>query len=746
MSNYPNLPAVNLELLDGNLRIDEPVDRNSLLIIGLAEKGRSGYQYVARDSNKAANIFGSNSPLIKRMEQGRVGGAQSVVLYRIGGKPARIEGIFGEGSYIETVEETVTAGSKFKLYIGERPSKDGKACLIIFEGDKIVYSNVPGSEVDRSMFNIAGFDVNTKVQVGTPTEPVLMEEVIVAPKKETLTIADANGSEFDLPNTKQAYKVEITKVEVDGQVVTSGNYATKASTTADVQQISFTGSAPSTQALTVEYTVTPLRSFEGSASFTGNGVMTEFDLPKTEATDKVYVSKVTVAGSVKTSEVSTKVGGAGIQVEFTSGAPDDQAPIVVDYVVYKAGKNPEGTYQAGEDNLNCSWKRYYELLHSALADLDVVNAFSVVTDKAIIDAPNVAAGSKDADRLDYVNVTEVAGELIYEWSDEKIHYKKKGGETTTKVEEAELNGNGQPIIAKQFHEANFGHLLANFAHNISENERFCLVTIGTSTPKALTNYEVSKWIGSPPVYDITGNILENGTGLLGLRNMVETVESRQGFYKTSSGFVDGAVQFDSNGAPIDIGKYLSVVPAIVNTGVSAALGTDGRNTNAAAVYAGVLTTITPGNSTTNLVVSRISLPFDVKKVKLDELANAGYVMMQQKTRGVTVVSGDVATNINSDYDYVSTTIIVADIIEMIREIADPYIGKGLTEATTAALETAIESGMQRKVAAGSVVKYGFSVITNQTVNGKGSISIPITIVPAFELREVNVAMKLSLDI
>ena len=119
MSNYPNLPGVNLELLDGNLRIDDPVDSNSLLIIGLAERGRTGFQYAARDSNKAANVFGPNSPLIKRMEQGRVGGAQNVILYRIGGKSAKIEGIFGPGSYIETVEESVTAGSKFSLQFNQ---------------------------------------------------------------------------------------------------------------------------------------------------------------------------------------------------------------------------------------------------------------------------------------------------------------------------------------------------------------------------------------------------------------------------------------------------------------------------------------------------------------------------------------------------------------------------------------------------------------------------------------------------
>ena len=743
MSNYPNLPGVNLELLDGNLRIDDPVDSNSLLIIGLAERGRTGFQYAARDSNKAANVFGHNSPLIKRMEQGRVGGAQNVILYRIGGKSAKIEGIFGPGSYIETVEESVTAGSKFSLYIGERPTKDGKACLIIFQDNRIVYSNVPGSEVNRNMFNIQGFDVNTTVKVGTPTEPVVLEQVILAPKKEELVVKEATGSDFALPKTKRAFTVTVEKVTVAGGVVSPGNYAVQDGA-GDEKKIHFNGSAPIAQELVVEYTVTGVRNEEASVALTGDAAKDAFDLPKTSATDKVFLKSVKVNGVDKLDEAEATVGGAGIQIQFTE-APGLGEVAVVDYVVYKAGKNPPGEYVAGEDNINCTWKKYFELLHTALTDLDVINSFSVVTDRAILDAPNVATGSQEKDRLEYVFVEEVDGELRYEWSETKVLY-KLGSSTTPDVAKADLNGNGQPIVAKQFHEANFGHLLASFAHNVSENEKFCLVTIGTSAPKALTNYEVAKWLGTPPVYDLSGNLVENGTGLLGLRNMVERGDARQGFYKTTSGFVDGSVEFDSNGAPIDIGKYMSVVPAVINTGVSAALGTDGRNTNAAAVYAGLLTTVNPGDSTTNVIVPRIALPFDVKKTKLDELAGAGYVMFQQKTRGVTVVSGEVATNINSDYDYISTTIIVADVIETIRGVADPYIGRGLTEATTAALNTAIESALQAKVSQGSVVKYGFSVITNMTVNGKGSLSIPITIVPPFELREVNVAMKLALDI
>ena len=55
MATYENLPGVNLELLDGNLRVDATSDANRVLIIGRAETGTSGRIYNVGDTNKAAN-------------------------------------------------------------------------------------------------------------------------------------------------------------------------------------------------------------------------------------------------------------------------------------------------------------------------------------------------------------------------------------------------------------------------------------------------------------------------------------------------------------------------------------------------------------------------------------------------------------------------------------------------------------------------------------------------------------------
>lgn len=746
MSKYSNLPGVNIELLDGNLRVDEPIDERAVLLVGTALTGSTNVQYVSRDSNKAANIYGASSTLIKRMEQIKLGGAKTVILYRIGGKAARIDGIFGEGSYIETVEESVSAGENYSIYIGERPSKDGKSCLIIFDGSRIVFSNVPGSEVNRSMFNVVGFDENTAVRVGTPTEPVKMSQVILAVEEKVFTQDNASGTNFSLPNTRKAYAVEITGVKVDGKEVQTTNVSVADSDTADEKVAKFANGQPENQSLEITYTVKPVRTEEGSVLLTGDGTTNEFDLPKTSFTDTVVIKSVYVAGVDKTSTTTSGNGTNGKKVTLAEAIETGKIG-VVDYVIYKTAEKVEGTYQAGEDNVTTTWKKYYELIHAALLSIDISNAFAVVTDKAILDVPNVAKGDTVADRLDYVYIYEVAGELKYEWSADKvIYYTGKGTGKTADVSKADIDGNGQPRIYRTYNEADFAHLIALFCHNISENEKFCIGVIGTSTPSSFTNQEVLKWIGTPPTYDIQGRITDNGTGLLGVRNMVERLEARQGYYLTTSGFVDGSVEFDSNNAPIDIGKYLSVVPAIINTGISSAYSTDGRNTNAAALYAGLLTTINPGDSTTNISVSRITLPFEVKKSKLNELAGAGYVMMQTKTRGVTVVSGELASSINSDYDYVSTSIAVSDVVSSIREVVEPFIGKGTTQAMVSSINTAVESVLQTKVNQGVVNKYNYSIIPYVTSTGNSTIDIPLILVPAHELREVNVSVKLAFDL
>lgn len=751
MATYQNLPGVNLELLDGNLRIDQTDNSPRVLVIGRAEKGPTNTLYGVTDTNRAAAAFGQDSPLIRKMSEALIGGAKRVSLYRIGGKQAKLKNIFGKDSYLAALEASVSAADNLKVYVGPRPNNDGKACLIVFKGNEIVYSNVPGSEVNRNQVEVFGFDPETKVKIGTPTEPIPFADVILKEYSRTAKfVGNGTAVKFSLPGVTKTDTVTVSKLTVDGQVKNSPtDFSVKTDKETSSQYIEFTTAPEATKEIQVAYKFKATGKIAGSAVFVGNGTKDEFVLPGTKKDYEVTLDVVKVAGQDKSSEASTQddSGASDAKALKLQNAPADQASVIAEYTIDTKREVVQGEYEEGEDSINTTWKNYYELLHTALAELESVSAISVVTDYAIIDAPNIADGSEDLDRLDYVYVSEENGELKYEWSTEKVLYRKnRGTATTSDPAEADVNGNGQPVVFKRYHEANFAHLLANFANTISENEEFCLVTIGASMPRSLSQYEVNRWIGSPATYDALGNIVSNGTGLLGLRNMVARADVRQGFYKTTSGFVDGSIVTDSNGAPINIGKFLSVVPQVIVTPSYSSAGSNTIVTNGAAVYAGLITTINASVSTTNMLVPRIALPGEIKKVKLDQLTGAGYVFFKTTNGSVRVVSDELATNSNSDYRFLSTTMAVAEASNAVRTAVLPFIGRGLTEATLAAVDVAIEGALQRLVEQDHIVKYLHVVNQRPVVNGRAVLDVALTIVPAFELREINVAVKLALEL
>jgi hypothetical protein len=82
----------------------------------------------------------------------------------------------------------------------------------------------------------------------------------------------------------------------------------------------------------------------------------------------------------------------------------------------------------------------------------------------------------------------------------------------------------------------------------------------------------------------------------------------------------------------------------------------------------------------------------------------------------------------------------------IRTRLEPFIGKGLTEVQVAAMQTAVDAEFTAAVKEGAVVKYYAQVLVEQVRNGAARVSVPFTIVPPFELREVNSSVKLAYDI
>lgn len=691
---YKNLPGTFLELLDGNLQIDRAITGPVTLVIGTAYSGPSNAQYLVRDSNAASMIFGSESPVIKAISQARLGGSENVVIYRVGGQYAIIEEIFGQDSYIRTIEETTFAGGKYSLYIGPEPSNPALACIIAFEGDKIVYSNVTGSEVDHGKIEVFGFDKATYSEVvGSPSAPVQFQDVlvtlgatpapVVTPGTETIATAD-----LLLSNPLSVGGASVTSVYLDTLELTL---------------------EPGLVPAQGQYSIDPA----GSGTNPSQYDLVILDTADANSGDDLVVSYTTVV-----------TGGPAVDITGF-------------------------TYTPGADNVNSSLQKKYELLDQAYQDLETTIAThtTIAIEGCVLDAPNVADGSVAADRLSYLHKEEHLGECTYTWSNHKVEYDAGGNAVTTDPLLAVTDANGQPVVVRRYSEVNFAHQLGSWCHRITENERFMLATIGTSLPAAPMTSVVAKWIGTLPQTDINGRIIVNGTGLLGNKYMTGGVNFDRGFFLTDSGFPDGNIQTDSNGAPIDLGKFMSIVSGCLVTPSLSSLGSKIGIANGGVIYCGLLTTVNAGESTTNRSVPQVGLPFTTKKTKLDELSGAGYVTFTTKPSGeVSVTSGELPTGPRSDYDYISTTIIIAEIVREIRARLNPFLGKGLNSAMIAAMETAVEAILQANADAGAITNYLFSIVPEPVVGGRGKVRVPLTIVPAFELREINVPIKLAYDI
>lgn len=672
-------PKNKLEIIDGSLRPVASLPKDLVLIIERAYTGPTNTVYLVQDLAEAKMIYGDKSPIINLATRTRAGRAANIALFRIGGGAFEYINIFGEDTSLRLTDQSVNAADNLKVYVGPEPKNADRQCVIIFEGSRIIYSNVLGGEINSSKVLVDGFDkITNTVSVGSVATPVPFKEIIsslggaaattVATTKETVDVEDwigipvASISGFDA-KTSSLNTVKLTTLE--GAVV--------------------------------PYTVT--------------------------ADQTTLLINKFVDGASETTPVATS-----LNVAFFKGLT---APEVKELGI---------TYVEGKDSLNATAKELYEALDGALEQLELLPTKALVVGD-LFNVASVANGPVDSgNKLEYVLKGEDEdGYTTYEWSKDKYFYKtveaiSQEVGTSSDIGKAALDINGQPIIVKEYNEVDFVHRLGMFAHTKLEDGDFLNIIVGVKGPANMSPRALTNWIGTTPLRDMQGNIVENGTGLLGHRLMVGTTSYRGGYFATSNGFVDGDTLTDRTGFPVDLGKHLSIVVSQV-----ASLTSTDSVTSAAAAYAGLVSTLTPGDSTTNLAVPNLFLVSNVKESKKQELSRAGYVVFSDKPKGLTVYSGDVATRDNSDFDYISTAVAISEISKLITETTEPYIGKGLDIITITALKTALTSALANAQREGWMISYEFKIRRD----GPNSLLIPFVIETRDELRKINNIVRLT---
>jgi hypothetical protein len=224
---------------------------------------------------------------------------------------------------------------------------------------------------------------------------------------------------------------------------------------------------------------------------------------------------------------------------------------------------------------------------------------------------------------------------------------------------------------------------------------------------------------------------------------------------------DGNPAVDSRNVKIDAGQYLSVFSAplrAVNTqvrSVALALGAAPSNTSmnvdGSASYAGLINSLAPQSSTTNKAVSGVVQLKLLSYGQANDLTGMRHVTMFSRTTGLTVASGvtgahNVSAYVRSDYVRLSTLRITIAAVDLIRAVGSKFIGEPNNAPQMNAMDAEIDQVLLSMKGQGALNSYSFSITSTPDQRVLGQLDINLTLVPAFEITEINLVVSLSSEL
>jgi hypothetical protein len=211
---------------------------------------------------------------------------------------------------------------------------------------------------------------------------------------------------------------------------------------------------------------------------------------------------------------------------------------------------------------------------------------------------------------------------------------------------------------------------------------------------------------------------------------------------------DGNVLYDSDNKPMDIGWYTSVVvgPEVVMS--SDVLGT--YYGSPAIAYAALNSVLEPQSSPLNKALRNVDgMKFKFSNKQMDALVGNRMVVFKLKNEGTAtasstpyVVDGVTAGAPNCDYSDIATVKVVTDVVDNIREVADPFIGEPNTVEQRNALSALISKRLAKLKEIGEIQSYEFEISATIQQQLLGEASIALTIVPALTLRKITTVVAL----
>ncbi len=238
----------------------------------------------------------------------------------------------------------------------------------------------------------------------------------------------------------------------------------------------------------------------------------------------------------------------------------------------------------------------------------------------------------------------------------------------------------------------------------------------------------------------------SNTSLIGVQRHVDHLKTMGNLFYMKDN--EGMEIIDSEHNKMDIGWYTSLVVGPDPVMQSDTLGT--YYGSAAIAYAALVASLDPQDSPMNKPLPNVrGMKYKLSNKQMDDLIGKRMVCFRIKNEGSTTATStpycvDAMTCGGPDCDYVrmNTVSVVTDVVDQIREVADPFIGEPNTIEQRNALSALIAKRLNAIYNAGEVTYYSFEI--NATVQQVllGECTISLTLVCPMELRKITTVVSL----
>jgi hypothetical protein len=222
--------------------------------------------------------------------------------------------------------------------------------------------------------------------------------------------------------------------------------------------------------------------------------------------------------------------------------------------------------------------------------------------------------------------------------------------------------------------------------------------------------------------------------------------------------LDTTAAVDGRNVRVDAGAYLSVFSAPVKvattqtsalaSALGASISTAFQTTAGAAAYGGAILRLAPQSATTNKFIEGLVPLKQLSATQVNVLTGLRLVSMYTRSKGFVVASGVTgAFNVNrylrSDFVRLTTVRIVHTTVDLIRAVAEKYLGEPNNAPQMNALSAEIDQVLLSMKSAGALNQYDFTVSSTPEQRVLGQCDVNLTLVPAFEITQINLTVSLA---